>query len=178
MRSRRAVLRAFAAGGVAAAATSPVRSAPDVAASGDMIAACGNDADPRSLQREFTDPILELIRLLNKIADIEHATFLQYCYAAFALKPRYDVLGDLDVSGATTTFLGMAIDRMTHFSTANRLLAVLGAPPRLVLPSFPFNTGVLSLPLQPRTAQPHDAGSVSLPGSAGRVVRCGSRRRG
>jgi len=141
MPARRAVLRAFAATGIAIPPVWLTEPKP-VAAAEPSPALCSGVAKAEYLARGFRDPVLELIRLLHTAADIEHASLLQYMFAAFSLKNGYESIGDYDASGMTTNLLGMAIDNMVRFGTVNRLLAVLGAPSRLAPPRFPFNSGV------------------------------------
>jgi hypothetical protein len=41
------------------------------------------------INRDFSNPYLELIRLLKEAAEIEHDLMVQYLYCAFSLKPAY-----------------------------------------------------------------------------------------
>src|ERR1700760_3519502 len=108
------------AAGVALAATGAPATAPLAARS------CTSP-----LTRRFADPLLEATRLLRTAAEIEHATLLQCLYSAFSLKDEYATVGEYDASGTTTNLLAIAIDRMTHFNTINRILVTVGAPPQL-----------------------------------------------
>ena len=92
-----------------------------------------------------------MTRLLRLAAETEHATVLQYLYAAFSLRADYAAIGIYDSSGTTMNLLEIAIDRMTHFHTVNRVLVSLGAPPHLRSPLLPLMTEVFpfTLALQP-----------------------------
>jgi rubrerythrin len=71
--------------------------------------------------RGFTDPVLELVRLLREAADMEHASLLQYTYSAFSLKPGYEAIGGYD-SRDTMSLLLIAIEKMKHLGALNRML--------------------------------------------------------
>ncbi|HXA23246.1 MAG TPA: ferritin-like domain-containing protein [Acetobacteraceae bacterium] len=100
--------------------------------------------------RGFTDPVLELVRLLRESADMEHASLLQYTYSAFSLKPGYEAIGGYD-SKDTASLLLIAIEKMKHLGVLNRMLNTLGAAPQLSPPSFPFKSDAypFSLNLEP-----------------------------
>jgi hypothetical protein len=158
-RSRRAALKALVANGIAipsicllnavpAAALAPQPPTPcsDPAASaqpgglhGDSAASSSQDVHPNVTARGFADPVLELIRLLRNAADIEHASLLQYTYSAFSLKAEYEGISGY-YSDDSMSLLAIAIEKMIRFGTVNRMLVVLGAPPRLMPPSFPFKS--------------------------------------
>jgi Ferritin-like len=89
--------------------------------------------------RGFTDPVLELVRLLREAADVAHASLLQYTYSAFSLKPRYETITGYDSKDSMSLLL-IAIEKMKHLAVLNRMLNTLGAAPRLSPPSFPFNS--------------------------------------
>ena len=97
-------------------------------------------AIPNMTARGFADPVLELIRLLRNAADMEHATLLQYTYSAFSLKAEYESISGY-VSNDSMSLLTIAIEKMSRLGAVNRMLVVLGAPPRLQPPSFPFKSG-------------------------------------
>ena len=98
----------------------------------------------------FDDPYLELLRLLNEAAEIEHALMLQYLYAAFSLKPRYALLQGSPVEWKDH-LLGVAIQEMTHLHQVNRLLVELGGAPKLVRQDFPYEPEIypFTLTLEP-----------------------------
>jgi rubrerythrin len=96
----------------------------------------------------FTDPRLELTRLLREAANIEHALMLQYLFAAFSVKDRYaDELagGPFDSS---KTLMGVAVQEMHHFARVNELLVALRAQPNLDRQDFPIRTGIYPFPLE------------------------------
>ena len=86
--------------------------------------------------RLFSDPRVELIRLLREAAEVEHALMLQYLYCAFSIRPQY---GALVGSGAPTSdnLVGVAVQEMQHLGAVNRLLMTLGAAPNLTAMEFP-----------------------------------------
>ena len=91
------------------------------------------------IYRDFSDPYLELIRLLREAAEIEHDLMVQYLYGAFSLKPAYAEL----IGGAQpdpSSFLGVTIEEMQHLGAVNRLLVELEAAPRLSRQDFPYET--------------------------------------
>jgi Ferritin-like len=164
-RSRRTILKALAASGIAipsvclfdempAAATVLRSSEPRSqialasAQTGDPRSATpalpSQDPPPQVTVRQFADPLLELIRLLRNAADMEHAALLQYTYSAFSLKPGYESISGYDSADAMS-LLTISIERMTHLGAINRLLVVLGAPPRLVPPAFPLKSDAVPL---------------------------------
>jgi Ferritin-like len=145
-RSRRAILRMLAAPGVVvpticlsnaipAAAIEPESSARNTS----PAASSSLDAHPDIIARGFADPALELIRLLGDAADMEHASVIQYTYSAFSLKAEYETISGYGSHDAIS-LLAIAIERMKHLGAVNRMLIVLGAPPRLLPPSFPFRS--------------------------------------
>lgn len=91
--------------------------------------------------RDFTDPYIELIRLLREASEIEHALMIQYLYATFSIKPAYESLvgfGDPN----SNDLLGVAIQEMQHLGQVNRLLMELGAAPNLVREDFPYEPDI------------------------------------
>ena len=139
LRSRRTILRAFTASAVAMPAIL-------TAATGAAPA----DADPSSATRCFTDPVLELVRLLRNAAEMEHAALLQFSYSAFSLKTGYESVSGYNSKDAMS-LLVIAIDRMKRLGVFNRMLGAIGAPPHLVPPHFPFGSDgyPFSLDLEP-----------------------------
>ena len=89
------------------------------------------------VQRDFTDPYLELIRLLKEAAEIEQDLMIQYLYSAYALKPAYaEIVGG--PAPNTMTLMGVVIQEMQHLRGVNRLLVELGAAPVLTRQDFPY----------------------------------------
>jgi hypothetical protein len=91
------------------------------------------------IQRDFTDPYLELIRLLKEAAEIEHDLMLQYLYSAYSIKPAYAQLVGAPVPNATS-FMGIIIQEMQHLGGVNRLLVELDVAPVLTRQDFPYET--------------------------------------
>lgn len=88
------------------------------------------------IARDFYDPYLELIRLLKEASEIEHSLMLQYIYAAFSLKPKYQALvGPPEPS--SDGLLGISIQEMQHLAVVNKLLVALGSAPNLDRQDFP-----------------------------------------
>ena len=151
---RRNVLKLLAAGGIGiptlclSGAMASAAPAPPTAQSNgwrDAVpAASPQTGHAEAPPRVFADPLLELMRLLRGAADIEHAAVLEYTYAAFSLKPDYESISGY-YSDDAMSLLTIAIDRMVHLGTVNRMLVALGAPPRLAPPAFPFSDGAASL---------------------------------
>lgn len=92
---------------------------------------------PARVIRDFSDPYLELVRLLREACEVEHALMLQYLYGALSLKPGYQRLAGTGVPGADT-LLGVAVQEMQHLASVNRLLLALDAAPNLVASEFPY----------------------------------------
>ena len=149
--SRRTILHALAAKGIAipsivlfhaapASANAAQSSAPHADSPCSASPAPSHqDVDPDLPVRGFTDPVLELVRLLREAADMEHASLLQYTYSAFSLKPGYETITGYD-SKDTMSLLLIAIEKMKHLAVLNRMLNTLGAAPQLSPPSFPFKS--------------------------------------
>lgn len=89
------------------------------------------------IMRDFADPYLELVRLLQEASEIEHSLMLQYLYGAFSLKPMYRAIAGYGNPNAND-LLGVAIQEMQHLAAVNRLLVALGAAPHLVREDFPY----------------------------------------
>lgn len=107
------------------------------------------------LVRNFTDPCLELVRLLREACEVEHALMLQYLYGALSLKPAYQALAGSGAPGSDT-LLGVAVQEMQHLASVNRLLLVLDAAPNLVAAEFPYEPQIYPFefnlePLSPKS---------------------------
>jgi ferritin-like protein len=90
---------------------------------------------------DFTSPYLELVRRLREAAEVEQALMLQYLYAACSLKPAYQAFIEARAPGAVD-LAGVAIQKMQHLVTVNRLLVALGVGPTLLQEAFPYDLGV------------------------------------
>lgn len=123
--SRRTVLGQFALLGAAAGP-------------GRLFAGQHNSAP---VHRDFSNPHLEMIRLLREAAEIEHDLMVQYLYGAFSLKPAYaEVVGN-PLPNATS-FMGVIIQEMQHLGAVNRLLVELNAAPVLTRQDFPYESEI------------------------------------
>jgi hypothetical protein len=105
--------------------------------------------------RDFTDPYLELVRLLREASEIEHALLVQYLYGGYSLKPAYAAIRG-PAFPSPNSLLGVAIQEMQHLELVNRMLQDLGAAPNLVRQDFPYEPDIypfeLNLePLSPKT---------------------------
>lgn len=151
---RRSFLRKLAAQGVSIpAAYFMLGNVPDVRAAasksgGHRKHGAGLDAGtaaPKSAQtrivRDFSDPYIELIRLLREASEIEHGLMCQYLYAAFSLKPIYSSIAGHGAPNADD-LLGVAIQEMQHLGSVNELLVALGAAPNLVRQDFPYEPDI------------------------------------
>ncbi len=119
--SRRALLGKFAMLGFAA---------------GPCRAFAGRHANT-SIYRGFSDPYLELLRLLREAAEIEHDLMIQYLYGAFSLKPAYaELVGGPQPN--SSSLMGVVIEEMQHLGAVNRLLVELDAAPVLTRQDFPY----------------------------------------
>lgn len=97
---------------------------------------------PGTIIRAFSDPYLELTRLLREASEIEHSLMVQYLYAAFSIKPQYGALrgeGSISESGS---LLGVAVEEMNHLHKVNLILTGLGAPPNLHRQDFPYEPDI------------------------------------
>lgn len=92
-------------------------------------------------QRGFTDPYLELIRLLKEAAEIEQDLMVQYLYSTYALKPAYAEIVGSPVPDAVS-LMGVIVDEMGHLGGVNRLLVELDARPVLTRQDFPFESDI------------------------------------
>ena len=93
------------------------------------------------IYRDFSDPYLELIRLLREAAEIEHDLMVQYLYGAFSLKPEYEELVGSPQPGSRS-FLGVTVEEMQHLGAVNRLLIELDAKPVLTRQDFPYESDI------------------------------------
>jgi hypothetical protein len=114
-------------------------------AAGELEALGGVEA-PELLEkdqiiRDFTDPYLELIRLLREASEIEHALLVQYLYAAFSIKPQYPLVMGFGFPSASD-LLGVAVQEMQHLHQVNRMLLSLRAAPNLVRQDFPYEPDI------------------------------------
>ena len=99
-------------------------------------------SDRVHIVRDFQDPYLELLRLLNVAAEIEHGLMVQYLYCAFSIKPRYAGLAGYAAPSAND-ILGIAIQEMQHLGKVNNLLGALGAAPVLIREDFPYEPDII-----------------------------------
>lgn len=100
-----------------------------------------------AIVRDFTDPYLELIRLLREAAEVEHALMLQYLYCAFSLREPYSDLAGYGAASADN-IIGVAIQEMQHLGAVNRLLVVLGSCPHLERQDFPYEPDIYPFAFQ------------------------------
>jgi hypothetical protein len=92
--------------------------------------------------QEFKDPSLELVRLLREASEIEHALLVQYLFAAFSVKPRYQGIVGSGFPPSAGDLLGVAVQEMQHLNAVNELLVDLGASPNLVRQDFPYEPDI------------------------------------
>ncbi len=106
------------------------------------------EAKPRYgvIARDFHDPYLELIRLLKEASEIEHSLMIQYLFAAFTLKPKYQALAG-PPEPSSDGLLGIAIQEMQHLATVNKLMVALGSGPNLDRQDFPHEPDIYPFPL-------------------------------
>lgn len=100
-------------------------------------AAPGVSPAPGRIVRDFSDPYLELVRLLHEAAEIEHSLMIQYLYCAYSVKPIYQAVAGYG-SPNTNDLLGVCIQEMQHLGKVNQLLVALGAAPTLIREDFPY----------------------------------------
>jgi len=98
------------------------------------------------IARDFYDPYLELIRLLKEASEIEHSLMIQYLFAAFSLKPKYQALVGSPEPGSNG-LLSIAIQEMQHLASVNKLLVALGSSPNLDQQDFPHEPDIYPFPL-------------------------------
>src|SRR5580658_2351700 len=99
------------------------------------------------VQEGFSDPSLELIRLLRQAAEIEQDLLVQYLYCAYALKPAYAQLVGSPAPNATS-LMGVIIQEMQHLGGVNRLLVELDARPVLTRQDCPDETDIYPFPFE------------------------------
>lgn len=109
------------------------------------LAAKHGGIDDTPILRRFSDPHLELVRLLNEAAEIEHDLMVQYLYAATSVKPIYESLIGFPAPESTHV-LGVAIQEMQHLGAVNRLLIALGSRPVLRRQDFPYEIDIYPFP--------------------------------
>jgi Ferritin-like len=99
------------------------------------------------VERDFSDPYLELIRLLKEAAEIEQDLMVQYLYGAFAIRPAYAELLGVPAPNATSLF-GVIVQEMQHLGDINRLLVELDAKPVLTRQDFPYESDLYPFPFE------------------------------
>jgi hypothetical protein len=99
------------------------------------------DGTKSTIVRDFSNPYLELIRLLREAAEIEHDLMVQYLYGAFSLKPEYTELVGNPLPN-TSSLMGVIIQEMQHLGAVNRLLVELDAAPVLTRQDFPYESDI------------------------------------
>lgn len=99
------------------------------------------------VQLDFSDPYLELVRLLKEAAEVEQDLMLQYMYAAFSLKPAYAGIVGAPAPNATS-LMGVIIQEMQHLGDINRLLVELDAAPVLTRLDYPYESDVYPFPFE------------------------------
>jgi hypothetical protein len=99
------------------------------------------------VQQDFSDPYLELVRLLKEAAEIEQDLLVQYLYSTYALKPAYAQLVGIPTPNATS-LMGVIIQEMQHLGGVNRLLVELNARPVLTRQDFPYETDIYPFPFE------------------------------
>lgn len=100
-----------------------------------------------AIVRDFSDPYLELLRLLREAAEIEHALMLQYLYCAFSLRESFSTLAGFGAATADN-MIGVAIQEMQHLGAVNRLLVALGSCPHLDRQDFPYEPDIYPFAFQ------------------------------
>lgn len=121
-------------GSAKAAAPPQSRRAEDVGVPGPNASAANRTG---IIIRDFSDPYLELLRLLRDAAEIEHGLMLQYLYCAFSVKAQYQPLVGLGAP-SSKDILGVAVQEMHHLGAVNHLLVALGSSPHLARQDFPL----------------------------------------
>ncbi len=112
----------------------------------DRVAPAVGADQQATVARDFSDPYLEFLRLLEGAAEIEHALLVQYLYAAFSVSPEYPL-----VAGSTFAspgdLMGVAIQEMQHLHVVNQILVAVGGAPALVSHDFPYEPAIYPFPL-------------------------------
>ncbi len=98
------------------------------------------------IARDFYDPHLELIRLLKEASEIEHSLMIQYLFAAYTTKPRFQAIVGPAVP-SSDGLLGIAIQEMQHLAVVNKLLVALGSSPNLETQDFPYEIDIYPFPI-------------------------------
>jgi hypothetical protein len=123
-----------------------------------------NDTAKAGIVRDFQDPYLELLYLLNEGSGLEHSLMLSYLYVAFSLKDRYaDLRGKIKLTSyeqhspghpggdgqllRDSDMLEICIEEMQHLSMVNRFLVALGTAPNFMPHEFPFSADIYPFPL-------------------------------
>jgi hypothetical protein len=102
--------------------------------------------EKNQIVKEFQDPFLELVRLAREASEIEHALLVQYLFAGFSVKPRYEGLIGGGFPPSASNFLGVAVQEMHHLHAVNQLLMALGASPNLLSQDFPYEPAIYPFP--------------------------------
>ena len=150
---RRSFLQVALAHGIAApialtALGSAKAAAPQSGRAADVgVSALNTSAANRTglIIRDFSDPYLELLRLLREAAEIEHGLMLQYLYCAFSVKAQYQPLVGVGAA-SSKDILGVAVQEMHHLDAVNRLLVTLGSCPHLARQDFPYEPDIYPFP--------------------------------
>lgn len=127
----------FMFGGLGAEARAAATNPSDSPKTPRTGAAPGVTPTPGRVVRDFSDPYLELVRMLHEAAEIEHSLMIQYLYCAFSVKPIYQGVVGYG-SPNTNDLLGVCVQEMQHLGKVNQLLVALGAAPTLVREDFPY----------------------------------------
>jgi hypothetical protein len=148
-KGRRSFLRGAMASGIAApVALASFSSTQAAAQSAESTGATPNAAAAKRtglIVRDFSDPYLELMRLLREGAEVEHAVMLEYLYCAFSIKDSYQGLIGFGAPMATNV-LGVAVQEMQHMGAVNRFLVALGGSPHLARQDFPYEPDIYPFP--------------------------------
>jgi hypothetical protein len=129
-----------------------------------------------TIPREFSDPYLELVFLLNQAAGLEHSLMTSYLYAAFSIKDEYarvrgDITNDsylqhstggpggLSVLAHDASLLEVCIEEMQHLGTVNRFLGALGGSPTFVPQEYPLASDIYPFPIVPMPLDRYVAGT-------------------
>lgn len=113
---------------------------------------------------DFNDDYLQLVRLLQQGAGLEHSLMIAYLYALFSIKDDYKkVKGELSkrsyLEHAPTgragsrrilkdhDFLSICIEEMQHLSLVNRFLTELGSAPNFVPHVYPYSSDIYPIPI-------------------------------
>ena len=119
-------------------------------------------ATPPHIVRDFQDPYLELVRLVREASEIEHALLVQYLYASFSVKSRYQaVIGT--GGGDSISLVGVAVQEMHHLARVNELLTDLHAAPNLVRQDFPYEPDIYPFELSMEPLSRRSCANTSTP---------------